>query len=50
MEPNLGPGAQGGLLVPRESILYIGDTARSPYGPKPIADVTKPMSAVESFR
>lgn len=39
----------GGLTVaravsqqlPRESILYIGDTARSPYGPKPIADVRK---------
>ena len=25
--------------LPRESILYIGDTAHSPYGPKPIADV-----------
>ncbi|PTT22572.1 glutamate racemase [Microbacterium sp. HMWF026] len=39
----------GGLTVaravsqqlPRESVLYIGDTARSPYGPKPIADVRK---------
>ncbi|RWZ49713.1 glutamate racemase [Labedella phragmitis] len=39
----------GGLTVaraihdqlPRESILYIGDTARSPYGPKPIADVRR---------
>lgn len=37
----------GGLTVaraiidqlPRESILYVGDTAHSPYGPKPIADV-----------
>lgn len=28
-------------LLPRESILYIGDTARSPYGPKPIADVRR---------
>ncbi len=39
----------GGLTVaraisaqlPRESMLYIGDTARSPYGPKPIADVRR---------
>lgn len=39
----------GGLTVaraisaqlPRESIRYIGDTARSPYGPKPIADVRR---------
>ncbi|CAN5541285.1 glutamate racemase [soil metagenome] len=37
----------GGLTVaraiidqlPRESILYVGDLAHSPYGPKPIADV-----------
>lgn len=37
----------GGLTVaravrdqlPRESITYVGDTAHSPYGPKPIADV-----------
>jgi len=37
----------GGLTVaraildqlPRESILYVGDTAHSPYGPKPIAEV-----------
>ena len=37
----------GGLTVaraiidqlPRESVLYVGDTAHSPYGPKPIADV-----------
>ncbi|MFT4214871.1 MAG: glutamate racemase [Microbacterium sp.] len=28
-------------LLPRESILYIGDTAHSPYGPKPIADVRR---------
>ncbi|MDJ1113532.1 glutamate racemase [Microbacterium dauci] len=28
-------------LLPRESVLYIGDTARSPYGPKPIADVRR---------
>ncbi|MBB2974735.1 glutamate racemase [Microbacterium endophyticum] len=28
-------------LLPRESIVYIGDTARSPYGPKPIADVRR---------
>ncbi|MFG6445320.1 glutamate racemase [Microbacterium sp. P06] len=39
----------GGLTVaraisaqlPRESLRYIGDTARSPYGPKPIADVRR---------
>jgi len=39
----------GGLTVaraisdqlPRESIRYIGDTAHSPYGPKPIADVRR---------
>jgi glutamate racemase len=28
-------------LLPSESILYIGDTARSPYGPQPIADVRR---------
>ncbi|MFC6324818.1 glutamate racemase [Microbacterium koreense] len=28
-------------LLPRESLLYIGDTARSPYGTKPIADVRR---------
>ncbi|MEV8266188.1 glutamate racemase [Microbacterium sp. NPDC076911] len=39
----------GGLTVaraisaqlPRESLVYIGDTAHSPYGPKPIADVRR---------
>lgn len=39
----------GGLTVarairdhlPAESLVYIGDTAHSPYGPKPIADVRK---------
>lgn len=39
----------GGLTVaravrdqlPNESILYVGDTAHSPYGPKPIADVRR---------
>ena len=39
----------GGLTVaraiidqlPRESITYVGDTAHSPYGPKPIADVRR---------
>ncbi|THG28519.1 glutamate racemase [Naasia lichenicola] len=39
----------GGLTVaraiidqlPRESILYVGDTANSPYGPKPLADVRR---------
>ena len=37
----------GGLTVarsvidqlPHESIMYVGDTARAPYGPKPIAEV-----------
>lgn len=28
-------------LLPRESVLYIGDTAHSPYGPKPIAEVRR---------
>jgi glutamate racemase len=28
-------------MLPRESLLYVGDTARSPYGPKPIADVRR---------
>lgn len=28
-------------LLPRESIVYIGDTAHSPYGPKPIAEVRR---------
>lgn len=28
-------------LLPRESTRYIGDTAHSPYGPKPIADVRR---------
>ena len=28
-------------LLPRESVLYVGDTAHSPYGPKPIADVRR---------
>jgi glutamate racemase len=39
----------GGLTVarairdqlPRESILYVGDTAHSPYGPKPLAEVRR---------
>lgn len=39
----------GGLTVaraiidqlPHESIIYVGDTAHSPYGPKPIADVRR---------
>jgi glutamate racemase len=26
-------------LLPHESILYLGDTARQPYGPKPISEV-----------
>lgn len=28
-------------MLPRESVIYLGDTARSPYGPKPIADVRR---------
>jgi glutamate racemase len=44
----------GGLTVaraiidqlPRESVLYVGDTAHSPYGPKPIADVRRYTLAV----
>ncbi|MFL0412125.1 glutamate racemase [Microbacterium paludicola] len=30
-----------GDQLPRESMIYIGDTAHSPYGPKPIADVRR---------
>ena len=30
-----------GDQLPRESLVYIGDTAHSPYGPKPIADVRR---------
>ena len=44
----------GGLTVaraiidqlPGESVLYVGDTAHSPYGPKPIADVRRYTLAV----
>src|SRR4051794_35632568 len=44
----------GGLTVarsiidqlPHESILYVGDTAHSPYGPKPIASVREYALAV----
>jgi glutamate racemase len=44
----------GGLTVaraiidqlPRESVLYVGDTAHSPYGPKPIAKVREYALAV----
>lgn len=44
----------GGLTVaraiidqlPRESVTYVGDTAHSPYGPKPIADVRRYALAV----
>ncbi len=44
----------GGLTVaraiidqlPRESLLYVGDTAHSPYGPKPIAEVREYALAV----
>lgn len=28
-------------ILPNESIIYVGDTANSPYGPKPIADVRR---------
>lgn len=28
-------------ILPNESLIYVGDTAHSPYGPKPIADVRK---------
>lgn len=42
----------GGLTVaravldqlPHEPILYLGDTARQPYGPKPIAEVESSVS------
>lgn len=30
-----------GDQLPGESLIYIGDTARTPYGPKPIADVRR---------
>ncbi|OUE08629.1 glutamate racemase [Clavibacter michiganensis] len=33
-------------LLPRESIIYIGDTAHTPYGDKPIADVRRYALAV----
>jgi glutamate racemase len=47
----------GGLTVaravkdqlPNESILYVGDTAHSPYGPKPIADVRRYSLEVLDF-
>ena len=26
-------------LVPHESLLYVGDTARSPYGPRPLEEI-----------
>lgn len=32
--------------LPGESIIYVGDTAHSPYGPKPIADVRRYTLAV----
>lgn len=28
-------------LLPHEPILYVGDTARSPYGPKPVQDIRR---------
>ena len=28
-------------LLPNESIIYVGDTARTPYGPRPIAEVRR---------
>jgi len=33
-------------ILPNESITYVGDTANSPYGPKPIADVRRFALAV----
>lgn len=47
----------GGLTVaravrdqlPNEAILYVGDTAHSPYGPKPIADVRRYALEVLDF-
>jgi len=44
----------GGLTVaravldqlPHESLVYVGDTANSPYGPKPLADVRTHALAV----
>ena len=47
----------GGLTVaravidqlPHESTLYLGDTARQPYGPKPIGEVREYASASEFF-
>src|ERR1035437_6488015 len=36
------PVARAGLdQLPHESVLYLGDTARAPYGPRPIAEVRK---------
>ncbi|MCU1477130.1 MAG: glutamate racemase [Subtercola sp.] len=32
--------------LPRESVLYVGDTAHSPYGPKPLAEVRRYALAV----
>ena len=28
-------------LLPHEPLLYVGDTARSPYGPKPVEDIRR---------
>lgn len=33
-------------ILPNESLIYVGDTANSPYGPKPIADVRRFALAV----
>lgn len=34
-----GPGRPDQL--PHESVAYLGDTARAPYGPRPIAETRK---------
>lgn len=36
-------------LLPHESVVYLGDTARCPYGPKPLADVKQFAFEITSF-
>lgn len=37
-------------ILPHESIIYLGDTANAPYGPKPIADVRRfALSALDGL-
>lgn len=36
-------------LLPAESLLYVGDTARAPYGPRPIADVRAHTLAIADY-